>query len=92
MRDVSSRPVELTHLSTTLVGKDHRAVEQLVQGLRPRNANPATYAAAVNAGTVDDQIRRFRELSEAGVAEVMISLPDLETLDSVAEVISAFRM
>jgi hypothetical protein len=26
------------------------------------------------------------------VAEVMISLPDLETLDSVAEVISAFRV
>ncbi|WP_344241114.1 LLM class flavin-dependent oxidoreductase [Kribbella hippodromi] len=95
LREVSSRAVELTHLSTTLVGKDHRAVEQSVQRLRPRNVNPAAYAATVNAGTVDDQIGRFRELSEAGVAEVMISLPDLETLDSldsVAEVISAFRV
>jgi hypothetical protein len=63
----------------------------LVQRLRPRNVNPARYAAAVNAGTVDDQIGRFRELSEAGVTEVMISLPDLETLDAAADVISAFR-
>ncbi|MEU4191205.1 LLM class flavin-dependent oxidoreductase [Kribbella sp. NPDC026611] len=86
------RPVELTHFSTTLVGKDQQQTDQLVQTLRPRNVNPAKYAAAVNAGTVDDQIGRFRELSEAGVAEVMLSLPDLETLDTVGEVISAFRM
>jgi alkanesulfonate monooxygenase SsuD/methylene tetrahydromethanopterin reductase-like flavin-dependent oxidoreductase (luciferase family)/predicted kinase len=86
------RPVELTHFSTTLVGKNHQQTDDLVQKLRPRNMNPAKYAASVNAGTVDDHIGRFRELSEAGVAEVMISLPDLETLDSVAEVISAFRV
>jgi alkanesulfonate monooxygenase SsuD/methylene tetrahydromethanopterin reductase-like flavin-dependent oxidoreductase (luciferase family)/predicted kinase len=84
--------VELTHLSTTLVGRDRAQLDDLVGRLRPRNANPEKYAASVNAGTVDDQIGRFRELSEAGVAEVMISLPDLDTLDAVAEVISAFRM
>ena len=89
---LGDRPVELTHLSTTLVGRDSREVDELVQKLRPRNVNPARYAAMVNAGTVDDQIGRFRELSEAGVAEVMISLPDLETLDTVADVISAFRV
>ncbi|MFI5690232.1 LLM class flavin-dependent oxidoreductase [Kribbella sp. NPDC051586] len=89
---LGDRPVELTHLSTTLVGKDSHEVDQLVQKLRPRNVNPARYAALVNAGTVDDQIGRFRELSEAGVAEVMISLPDLETLDTVTDVISAFRV
>jgi alkanesulfonate monooxygenase SsuD/methylene tetrahydromethanopterin reductase-like flavin-dependent oxidoreductase (luciferase family)/predicted kinase len=87
-----SGDVELTHLSTTLVGKDHRHVDELVERLRPRNQNPARYAASVNAGTVADQIGRFRELSEAGVAEVMISLPDLEGLQTMAEVISAFRL
>ncbi|MFF0345892.1 LLM class flavin-dependent oxidoreductase [Kribbella sp. NPDC004875] len=92
LRQVTSRDVELTHLSTTLVGKNQQQVDQLVQRLRPRNVNPARYAASVNAGTVDDQIGRFRELSEAGVAEVMISLPDLDTLDTVADVISAFRV
>jgi alkanesulfonate monooxygenase SsuD/methylene tetrahydromethanopterin reductase-like flavin-dependent oxidoreductase (luciferase family) len=92
LRELTDRPVELTHLSTTLVGKDHRDVDELVARLRPRNQNPARYAASVNAGTIADQIGRFRELSEAGVAEVMISLPDLDTLDTVAEVISAFRV
>ena len=92
LRELTDRPVELTHLSTTLVGKNSRAVDELVDRLRPRNLNPARYAASVNAGTVDDQIGRFRELSEAGVAEVMISLPDLDTLDAVGDVISAFRV
>jgi alkanesulfonate monooxygenase SsuD/methylene tetrahydromethanopterin reductase-like flavin-dependent oxidoreductase (luciferase family) len=92
LRQVSARPVEVSHLSTTLVGKDHEDLDQLIRKLRPRNLNPAKYAAAVNAGTVDDQIGRFRELSEAGVTEVMISLPDLDTIDTVAGVISAFRV
>ncbi|MFD7158455.1 LLM class flavin-dependent oxidoreductase [Kribbella sp. NPDC059898] len=86
------KPIELTHLSTTLVGKDGNQLDQLIRTLRPRNVNPEKYAATVNAGTVDDQIGRFRELSEAGVSEVMLSLPDLETVEVVADVISAFRM
>jgi alkanesulfonate monooxygenase SsuD/methylene tetrahydromethanopterin reductase-like flavin-dependent oxidoreductase (luciferase family)/predicted kinase len=92
LRELTDRPIEVTHLSTTLVGMDSRDVDDLVERLRPRNQNPARYAASVNAGTVDDQIGRFRELSEAGAAEVMISLPDLDTLDTVGEVISAFRV
>ncbi|MGZ0151149.1 LLM class flavin-dependent oxidoreductase [Kribbella sp. WER1] len=87
-----TKPIELTHLSTTLVGKDRNQLDQLIRTLRPRNVNPEKYAATVNAGTIDDQIGRFRELSEAGVSEVMISLPDLSTIEAVAEVISAFRM
>ncbi|WP_233712061.1 LLM class flavin-dependent oxidoreductase [Kribbella turkmenica] len=86
-----STSVEVSHLSTTLVGKDRRDVDELVAQLRPRNQDPARYAATVNAGTVADQIGRFRELSEAGVAEVMISLPSLDTLENAGEVISAFR-
>jgi alkanesulfonate monooxygenase SsuD/methylene tetrahydromethanopterin reductase-like flavin-dependent oxidoreductase (luciferase family)/predicted kinase len=85
---------KLTHLSTTLVGKDHKHVNALVEQLRPRNQDPAKYAATVNAGTIADQIGRFRELAEAGAAEVMISLPnlddDLTPIDTVADVIAAF--
>ncbi len=85
----------LTQLSTTLVGKDHRHVTDLIERLRPRNQDPAKYAASVNAGTIPDQIGRFRELAEAGAAEVMLSLPDLDDdltpLDTMAEVIAAFR-
>jgi F420-dependent oxidoreductase-like protein len=86
--------VELTHLSTALIGADDRHLAELVDKHRPARQDPAKYAAAVNAGTVDDHIGRFRELAEAGVAEVMISLPDLtdaEPLGRAAKVISAFR-
>jgi alkanesulfonate monooxygenase SsuD/methylene tetrahydromethanopterin reductase-like flavin-dependent oxidoreductase (luciferase family) len=89
------RQIELTHLSTTLIGRGQREVDALVNQLRPRNQDPARYAATVNAGTIADQIGRFRELGEAGAAEVMFSLPnlddDLTPLDTAGEVISAFR-
>jgi alkanesulfonate monooxygenase SsuD/methylene tetrahydromethanopterin reductase-like flavin-dependent oxidoreductase (luciferase family) len=88
------RQVELTHLSTALVGADDAHVGELVERLRPRRRDPARYAAEVNAGTVADHVGRFRELAEAGVREVMVRLPDLadtDPLDRMAKVISAFR-
>ncbi|HEY7593372.1 MAG TPA: TIGR03560 family F420-dependent LLM class oxidoreductase [Actinophytocola sp.] len=87
-------PIDLTHLCTALVGDDDRSVAGLVDRLRPRRQDAASYAAAVHAGTVDDHIGRFRELAEAGVAEVMVRLPDLtspEPLVRMAKVIAAFR-
>jgi F420-dependent oxidoreductase-like protein len=94
--DVGRDPaeVELTHLSTVLVGRDDRHVAELVEARRPRRRSAETYAASVNAGTVADQVGRFRELAEAGVAEVMVRLPDLAdptALDRMAEVVGAFR-
>ena len=94
--DVGRDPdeVELTHLSTTLVGTDDKQVTELVERSRPRQQDPAQYAAAVNAGTVDDHIGRFRQLAEAGAQEVMVRLPDLTDpapLERMAKVISAFR-
>ena len=90
----AGRSVELTHLSTALVGADDRHVAALVEQHRRRNQDPAKFAAEVNAGTVNDHIGRCRELAEAGVAEVMLRLPDLtgpEPLDRMARVIGAFR-
>jgi alkanesulfonate monooxygenase SsuD/methylene tetrahydromethanopterin reductase-like flavin-dependent oxidoreductase (luciferase family) len=86
--------VELTHLSTALVGADDQQVSELVGRLRPRNTDPARYAAAVHAGTAADHIGRFRQLAEAGVTEVMIRLANLTDpaqLDRMAKVIAAFR-
>jgi len=71
-----------------------RQVTELVNRLRPRQQDPARYAAAVNAGTIDDHIGRFRHLAESGVGEAMIRLPDLTDpapLERAAKVISAFR-
>ena len=90
----SGREVELTHLSTALIGADDASLTALVERLRPRTADPARFAAGVNAGTVEDHIGRFRQLAEAGVREVMIRLPDLTDaapLERAASVISAFR-
>jgi alkanesulfonate monooxygenase SsuD/methylene tetrahydromethanopterin reductase-like flavin-dependent oxidoreductase (luciferase family) len=86
--------VELTHLSTALVGADDAHVGELVERLRPRRQDPARYAAAVHAGTVADHVGRFRELAEAGVSEVMLRLPglvDAQPLEPMAKVIAAFR-
>jgi alkanesulfonate monooxygenase SsuD/methylene tetrahydromethanopterin reductase-like flavin-dependent oxidoreductase (luciferase family) len=85
----------LTHLSTTLIGKNHHHVNELVDQHRPRNQDPAKYATKVNAGTIPDHIGRLRALADAGATEVMLSLPnlddDLAPLDQAADVIAAFR-
>jgi F420-dependent oxidoreductase-like protein len=94
--DVGRGPdeVALTHLSTTLVGSDDAHVASLVEAHRPRRRSAAWYATSVNAGTVDDHVGRFRELAEAGAAEVMVRLPDLDepgALERFAGIIAAFR-
>jgi F420-dependent oxidoreductase-like protein len=86
--------VALTHLSSVLVGEDDRHVAQLLERIRPRGADPARIAAAINAGTVSDHVGRFRELADAGAAEVMIRMPDpsdVASMECMAKVISAFR-
>jgi F420-dependent oxidoreductase-like protein len=86
--------VELTHLSSVLVGAHDRHVAELVERVRPRRRDPAQIARAYNAGTVEDHIGRCRELHEAGVREVMVRLPDPldgDVMEQTAGVIAAFR-
>jgi F420-dependent oxidoreductase-like protein len=48
----------------------------------------------INAGTVEEQIGRYRELAEAGVETAIVGIGDLagtETVERFAEVIAAFR-
>jgi F420-dependent oxidoreductase-like protein len=86
--------VALSHLSTVLVGRDDAHVAELVEAGRPRRRSAESYAAMINAGTVADQVGRCRELAEAGVAEVVVRLPDIadpEALSRMGEVIAAFH-
>ena len=86
--------VELTHLSSVLVGADDAHVGELVQKLGARRGDGARRAAAFRAGTVTDHVGRFRELVDAGVREVMVRLPDPldePALEQMARVIAAFR-
>jgi len=86
--------VELTHLSSVVVGADDRHVAETVERLRPRGRDRAHAAAAMNAGTVRDHVGRFRELAEGGVREVMVRLPDPVgpgSMEEISHVIDAFR-
>jgi F420-dependent oxidoreductase-like protein len=90
-RDPSS--VEVTQLSTTLIGRDTAEVAAAIDRLRPRRTSAERYAASVNAGTVHDQIGRFRALADAGVQTAIVSVPDvaeLTPLERFADVIAAF--
>jgi hypothetical protein len=59
--------------------------------------DPDRYGAQVNAGTIDDQVDRFRALAAAGVERAIVSLPDLGTVDPLeaverfAPIVTAFR-
>lgn len=51
------------------------------------------YVRQTNAGTVEDQIGRFRALADAGVQTAIVSLPDVsevEALERFAPIIAAF--
>ena len=94
--DVGRDPaaVEVTHLSTALVGVDPAHVAQLVDAGRPRRVSAERYAASINAATVSDHIGRFRALADAGIQHAIVSLADLVDPDAVtrfAAVIQAFR-
>jgi F420-dependent oxidoreductase-like protein len=87
------REVEVTQLSTTLVGRDRTELDAIVDRLRPRRESGERYARRVNAATVADQVGRFRALADAGVATAIVSLPDLDSAEAVERfrpVIDAF--
>jgi F420-dependent oxidoreductase-like protein len=95
--DTVGRPrgdVEVTQLSTTLLGRDAEELRAMIDEFKPRRHSAERYATSVNAGTVDDQIGRFRALADAGAQTAIVSFPDLGATDPVdrfADVIAAFR-
>ena len=73
-----SATITITQLSTTLVGRDAAELQVSVDTLRPARTSAERYAEHVNAGTVPDQVARFRALAETGVQTAIVSLPDLD--------------
>ena len=68
----------VTHLSRAVVVGRARPGQCTGRGHAPRAAIPETFAASVNAATVDDHVGRFRQLAEAGVQTAIVNLPDLD--------------
>lgn len=84
--------IKVTHLSTVLVGPSREEVDRAVERLRPRSVSPDSFATRVGAGTVEDQVGRFRQYAEAGVQTAIVNMPDLDVaaVGRFAEVIAAF--
>ena len=85
--------VRVTHLSTAVVAENRRELAAVVERLRPDGLSPELAAERFGAGTVDDQIGRYRQLARAGVHTAIVSLPDVfapGTLESFGRVIAAF--
>lgn len=83
--------IEVTHFAPTLVGDDRSSLDALVERLRPRRLDATRYRAQANAGTIDDQVARTYELADAGVAHLIVSLPDLGLdLDDPAAAVRRF--
>jgi F420-dependent oxidoreductase-like protein len=76
--DVGRDPatVEVTHLSTVLIGRDRTEVASLVEQLRPKRRSAERFARDVNAGTVDDHLARVDRYRAAGVATMILSVVD----------------
>jgi len=92
--DRDPNAVELTHLTTLLVGLDDHHVAELVDRHRRRGVPRQRAVAGLNAGTVADHIGRFRALVDAGTKESVVRLPDpldSSAMEQMAAVISAFR-
>lgn len=85
--------IEVTQLSTVLVGRDDAEVAAALDRLRPARMGTERFAARVGAGTVTDHVGRFRALADAGVQTAVVSLADVgdtAPLERFAPVIAAF--
>ncbi len=84
--------VAVTHLSTSLVGRDAAEVDALVSAHGPARGRER-WRASVHAGTVEDQVGRFRALLDVGVQEAVVALEDLRderAVERFAPVVDAF--
>ncbi len=68
--------IEVTHLGSIVLGSDPADLRERIERLRPSTQGPDRYAAAANAGTIDDHEAGFRALARAGVGTAIVSTPD----------------
>ena len=67
--DVGRDPEEITitALGPTVHARTGAELNALIEYLRPQNQSAESYAAALNAGTTDEQIARYRRLAALGM-------------------------
>jgi len=87
--------IEVTHLSRAVIAPDRSALARKVETLTQPGRASEKATAALNAGSVEDHIGRFRVLAEAGVHTAIVNFPDvgeIDTLEQFAPVIAAFEL
>jgi len=86
--------IEKTHLSRALPATTTEHLSKLVQRLRGPSQPADEFVSAGGAGTVADQIGRYRLLADAGVEHAIVSLGVIEpeSISAFGEVIQAFEV
>ncbi len=85
--------LQVTVLDLPIVGDDPDQVGRLVEAHRGRTS-AKSYAAVHHAGTVEQQVGRYRLLADRGVQTVFVSLPDLAgpaEIEKFAPIVRAFN-
>ena len=78
--------VDITVLDVPIVGTDRDDVARRVERLRGSSA-ASTFARRHHAGTIEEQIGRYRQLVDRGVRTVFLALPDLGGPDDVRRLV-----
>lgn len=90
-RDMSE--IDVSHLSTVLIGRDRSAVDTSIERLRPKRMGSERFAREVNAGTVAEHYERAMRLVDAGATTLIVRLIDVaepaavETLGTLIELL-----
>ncbi|MGZ4680523.1 MAG: hypothetical protein ACXVIH_10855, partial [Ilumatobacteraceae bacterium] len=69
--------IDISHLSTVLIGADRDALATTIDRLRPKRVGAERYARETNAGTVEDHYERAMRLIKAGVTTLIVRLADV---------------
>ena len=69
--------IEVSHLSTVLIGRDRDEVATSIERLRPKRMGAERFARDTNAGTVADHYERAMRLVDAGVRTLIVRLVDV---------------
>jgi F420-dependent oxidoreductase-like protein len=90
-RDVTE--IRVTHLSTAVTAPTRRELDGLVDRIGRNPDDRQVAAERLGAGTVEDQIGRYRQLADAGVQTAIVALPRVAEpgiLEAFGAVIAAF--
>ncbi|HEY4608498.1 MAG TPA: LLM class flavin-dependent oxidoreductase, partial [Ilumatobacteraceae bacterium] len=91
-RDVDE--IEVSHLSTVLIGGDRDGVDATIERLRPKRMSADRFARETNAGTIADHYERAMRLIDAGARTLIMRLVDVAdpgAIDRVAALIDRLK-